>query len=68
LRLADFFHFPRLAGTDGHYYAVYSRFPDGLKFAGGMPEYQGRYEDVKRGIITDIGTEVAFIHWFVISS
>ncbi|MBA7682127.1 hypothetical protein ES703_90473 [subsurface metagenome] len=33
-----------------------------------MPEYQGRYEDVKRKIMTDIGTEAAFIHWFNISS
>jgi hypothetical protein len=33
-----------------------------------MPEYQGRYEDVKSKIMTDFGTEAAYIHWFGISS
>ena len=33
-----------------------------------MPEYQGRYEDVKRKIMTDFGTEAAYIHWFGISA
>ena len=32
-----------------------------------MPEYQGPYEDVKKKIMTDIGTEAAFIHWFGVS-
>ena len=30
-----------------------------------IPEYQGRYEDVKRKIMTDFGTEAAYIHWLV---
>ena len=33
-----------------------------------MTEYQGPYEDVKRKIMTDFGSEAAFIHWFGISS
>ena len=32
-----------------------------------MPEYQGRYEEVKRKIITDTGTEAAFVNWFGVS-
>ena len=32
-----------------------------------MSDYQGRYEEVKRKIITDTGTEVAFINWFGVS-
>lgn len=32
-----------------------------------MPEYQGRYEDVKRKIEAETGTESAFIQWFSVS-
>jgi hypothetical protein len=32
-----------------------------------IPEYQGRYEDVKRKIMAGTGTEAAFIHWLGVS-
>ena len=32
-----------------------------------VPEYQGRYEDVKRKIEAETGTEAAFIQWFGVS-
>jgi hypothetical protein len=32
-----------------------------------LTEYQGRYEDVKKKILADTGTESAFINWFGVS-
>ena len=32
-----------------------------------MPEFQGRYEEVKRKIEAETGTESAFIQWFGVS-
>ena len=32
-----------------------------------IPGYQGRYEEVKRKIITDTGNEADFINWFGVS-
>lgn len=33
-----------------------------------MPAYQGKYEDVKKKIIADLGAGAAYIHWFGTSS
>jgi hypothetical protein len=32
-----------------------------------LPEYQGKYEDVKQQILANRQEETAFIHWFSVS-